>query len=458
MSATAPATVPMPGHPAVADTPRSSIVPSSVSADVLIRSTVLMSRSTSGRSSPQIAYPRDRSMRKKRGSPLSLYTRSSSVTCSANRPARSPAISRRSVTPSWSAMSANSISTSCLSIGLFCQLWRCPAQSVVHRLRTVLPRCRSRFRTPQRAGHCSRPSWPISGIGPPDPPPLAAQQVVASGSQSLLRRFHCPNALPSMRAGHCSPQTQRIVPMHGCPTARRVRTTPPDCVLSTARPAALGGALHVAVKDNGKPTYGQYARYATAPQSRGTGHQWNVTFLPSWPGAFFHDGGGAHGRQRAWMAEGFLDWTDIARLLATPGPTACRPTMPPNRWAEMRHRPPRAPRPGHFREVLARHADQSPDRRRRQLRGPPDGPFLGGGLSCGCCAARHVPPARRRRPLPARRDSHSGISLVPHGPSIPAAQPSGLRSRDEPSRQWGRDGASTTRPSLQSEASVPAPE
>ncbi len=77
--------------------------------------------------------------------------------------------------------------------------------------------------------------------------------------------------------------------------------------------------------------------------------------------------------------------------------------MPPNRWAEMRHRPPRAPRPGRFRDVLARHAAQSPDRRRRQPRGPPDGPFLGGGLSCGCCAARYVPPARRRRsPRPAR--------------------------------------------------------
>ena len=26
------------------------------------------------------------------------------------------------------------------------------------------------------------------------------------------------------------------------------------------------------------------------------------------------------------MAEGFWDWTDIARLVVTPGPTACRPT------------------------------------------------------------------------------------------------------------------------------------
>lgn len=93
--------------------------------------------------------------------------------------------------------------------------------------------------------------------------------------------------------------------------------------------------------------------------------------------------------------------------------------MPPNRWAKMRHRPPRAPRPGRFRDVLARHAAQSPDRRRRQLRGPPDGPFLGGGLSCGCCAARYVPPARRRRPLPARADSHSGISPTPPGRPFP---------------------------------------
>ncbi len=267
-----------------------------------------------------------------------------------------------------------------------------------------------------------------------------------------------PSAVAPNRNGSTNPGGAWGPPADRCPTARRVRTTPPDCVLSTARPAAPGGALHVAVEDDGKPIYGQYARYATAPQSRGTGHQWNVTFLPSWPGAFFHDGGGAHGRQRAWMAEGFWDWADVARLLATPGPTACRPTMPPNRWAEMRHRPPRAPRPGRFRDVLARHAAQSPDRRRRQLRGPPDGPFLGGELSCGSYAARHVPPARRRRPLPARRDSHSGISPVPHGLSIPAAQPSGLRSPDEPSRQWGRDGASTTRPSPQSGASVPAPE
>ncbi len=93
--------------------------------------------------------------------------------------------------------------------------------------------------------------------------------------------------------------------------------------------------------------------------------------------------------------------------------------MPPNRWAEMRHRPPRAPRPGRFRDVLARHAAQSPDRRRRQLRGPPDGPFLGGGLSCGCCAARYVPPARRRRSLPARADSQSGISPTPPGRPFP---------------------------------------
>ncbi|MCS3954265.1 hypothetical protein GGP81_000774 [Salinibacter ruber] len=261
-----------------------------------------------------------------------------------------------------------------------------------------------------------------------------------------------------MRAGHCSPQTRRIVPMHGCPTARRVRTTPPGYVLSTARPAVFGGALHVAVEDNGKPIYGQYARYATAPQSRGTGHQWNVTFLPSWPGAFFHDGGGAHGRQRAWMAEGFWDWADVARLLATPGPTACRPTMPPNRWAEMRHRPPRAPRPGRFRDVLARHAAQSPDRRRRQLRGPPDGPFLGGGLSCGCCAARHVPPSPDTAPsprparLPQRHQSCPLRAVHSRRTTVRVALP---RRTVSP---MGRDGASTTRPSPQSGASVPAPE
>lgn len=110
------------------------------------------------------------------------------------------------------------------------------------------------------------------------------------------------------------------------PHGQARQTAPPACVLSTARPAAPGRALHVAVGIDRSLTYERYARYATAPQSRGTGHQWNVTFFPPWPGVFFHDGGRAHGRQRAWMAEGFWDWTDIARLVVTPGPTACRPT------------------------------------------------------------------------------------------------------------------------------------
>lgn len=105
---------------------------------------------------------------------------------------------------------------------------------------------------------------------------------------------------------------------------------------------------------------------------------------------------------------------------------------------------------------LAPRAGRSLDRRRRQLRAPPDGPFLGWGLSCGSCAAKHVPSARTRRP--PRCNSRSGVSLVPSGPSIPAAQLSGLRSRDEPFRQWGRDAPPTTRPSPQLGAFVPVSE
>lgn len=120
----------------------------------------------------------------------------------------------------------------------------------------------------------------------------------------------------------------------------------------------------------------------------------------------------------------------------------CRPSlgdagadgMPPNRWAEMRHRPPRAPRPGRFRDVLARHAAQSPDRRRRQLRGPPDGPLRGALVRVLCSEIRSPGPETAPSPRPGRLPQRH--QSYPSRPSIPAAQPSGLRSRDEPSRQW----------------------
>ena len=90
---------------------------------------------------------------------------------------------------------------------------------------------------------------------------------------------------------------------------------------------------------------------------------------------------------------------------------------PPARWAEMRSRPSRALR--RWKEICR-----------------------------ACCVPSTADPVssgdRPRRQL--------------QGPSVLAARPSGLRSRDEPSRQWGRDAPSTTRPSLQSGASVPAPE
>ncbi len=223
---------------------------------------------------------------------------------------------------------------------------------------------------------------------------------------SVFSAFPLPTGIRGTRGWRaCTPPP----PPHG----QTRQTAPPACVLSTARPAAPGRALHVAVGIDRRSIYGQYARYATAPQSRGTGHQWNVTFFPPWPGGILPRRGQGARSSAGLDGRGLLGLDGHRPSRGDAGANG----MPPNRWAETRHRLPPAPRPGRFREVLARHAAQSP----------------------------------------ARRDSHSGVSPVPSGPSIPAAQPSGLRSRDEPFCQRGRDAPSTPRPSPQSGASVPAP-
>ena len=140
-----------------------------------------------------------------------------------------------------------------------------------------------------------------------------------------MARLH-PSAVAPNRSGSTNTGGACGPPADRRPTARRVKqplrlasfrlhALPPLEGPCTWPWGLIGGQSMDSTHDTPPP-----------PRAGAQGINGMLHFSHLGPGVFFHDGGRAHGRQRAWMAEGFWDWTDIARLVVTPGPTACRPT------------------------------------------------------------------------------------------------------------------------------------